>query len=73
MLLMTRLRKAKGWSGLRTSQEARLAPADLSRAERGLLRLYPRQLERLAAALGWPTERAAALAEEVEAREHLAI
>ena len=67
MLRMTMLRKQRGWSGLRTAQEARLAPGDLSRAERKTLVLYPVQLRRLAKALEWPEAQADALMEEVSA------
>lgn len=58
-------REMRGWSKLRLSQEARVAPGYIGMAEAGRRMLYPPEAERVAAALGWEHD-PMALLDEVE-------
>lgn len=61
MIAMQAEREQLGWSKLRLSQEARIAPIYVSQAESRRRVPYPPELERIAAALGWTGEPAALL------------
>ena len=63
-LVMTRERLARGWSRQELAGLARLAPADIGKAETGRIVLYESQLQRICSAMGWPTDRAVELLEE---------
>lgn len=53
MIVMQRERMNRGWSQRELMRRSKVDAADLSRAERRGLRLYPSQLERIASALDW--------------------
>lgn len=53
MTLLESLRRKQEKSKSRLAGEANLNPATITYAEQRGFRLYPQQLEKLAAALGW--------------------
>lgn len=65
MKRLTLERERRGWSRAELARRAALHPADVGKYEAGRLVPYPRQLARLAEALGWPVERAGELMDEV--------
>lgn len=69
MLRLTLERQARGLSQTELAFRARIHPATLSRIEAGKTFVYPGWRKRLAAALGWPVERADELFQGVEVRE----
>jgi len=56
MIAMQAERERLGWSKLRLSQEAHLAPTYIGQAESGQRVPYCVELERIAVALGWDGE-----------------
>lgn len=56
----------KGVSGLKLAAKTGIAPADISRAKNGYLKLYPSQAERVARALGWKGDPAELFEEVIE-------
>lgn len=56
-------REARGWSKLRLSQEAHVAPSIVGQAESGRRIPYAPELARLASALSWQGDPAALLHE----------
>lgn len=56
-------RECLGWSRLRLSQEAKVAPSFISTAEDGRRIPYDKELLRIADALGWQGDPAALLKE----------
>jgi transcriptional regulator with XRE-family HTH domain len=65
LLQLTRERRARGWSQAELARRAKLDQSTLSKIESGWLRPYPRQLRRLARALGVPPEVAPGLLAQV--------
>jgi transcriptional regulator with XRE-family HTH domain len=65
MLLLSKLRTGKQWSKAKLARHADLDQGTLSHIEHRRLVPYPVQLRRLARALDWPEEQAAALLEDV--------
>lgn len=61
MKKLTELRRARGWSKAELARRARLAEGDVGKIESGRLLPYEPQLQRLARALGVPTEKAGTL------------
>lgn len=53
MKILTRERKARGWSKSELGRQARLHPARVGQGENGRSILYDVELKRLAAALGF--------------------
>lgn len=66
MLLMTKVRKDKGWSQSSLSHESKVHVTTVSAIERGRLIPWPGQRVSIARALDWPEERADELFEEVD-------
>jgi transcriptional regulator with XRE-family HTH domain len=66
VLQLTRERRDRGWSQAELARRAKLDQSMLSKIESGWLRPYPRQLRRLARALGVPPEVAPRLLVEVD-------
>lgn len=62
-LVLVEQRKAKGWSQAELSRRSKIVAPQLSMIEGGRFRPYPRQLRRIARALGWDVENAEALLE----------
>lgn len=65
MKLLACERKRRGWSQAELARRARLHPAQVSLFEAGRLVPYPSQLQKLAAALGWPEAQAQDLMREI--------
>ena len=65
MLKMTVLREEKGWSKAKLAREAEIDQGGLSKIESGRLVPYPKELARLAAALGVSPESAETLLDRV--------
>ena len=57
MLLMTKIRKEKGWSQSVLSRESGVHVSTISNIERGRLSPWPGQRVSLARAFSWPLER----------------
>ena len=53
---LERMRRQKGWSQAELARRACLNQVTVNQIERGRLRPYPSQLEKLALALGIPSE-----------------
>jgi transcriptional regulator with XRE-family HTH domain len=66
MRQITQERRGRGWSQAELARRAKLDQSTLSKIESGWLRPYPRQLRRLARALGVPPEVAPGLLVEVD-------
>ena len=66
MLLMTKIRKEKGWSQSVLSRESGVHVSTISNIERGRLSPWPGQRSALARAFGWPLERSDDLFEAVD-------
>ena len=66
MLQITRERRGRGWSQAELARRAKLDQSPLSKIESGWLQPYPRQLRRLARALGVPLEVAPGLLVELD-------
>ena len=64
MLILTRERKARGWSRLELGRRSQLASGDIGQFETGRIVPYAGQLQRIAQALDWPEDRAIELLEE---------
>jgi transcriptional regulator with XRE-family HTH domain len=62
---LRRCREEKGWSQAELGRRAHLHPATISQIESGHLRPYPRQLAKLARALGIPEKHSSELLFEV--------
>ncbi len=69
MLRLVEERKRRGFSQLKMSRKARMAPSDVSRIESGRFRPYRGQLRRLARAIGWPVADAQRLLDVAETVE----
>ena len=69
MKVLTRERKARGWSRAELGRQSRLHPSRVGQAENGRALLYDVELARLAEALNWPGD-PADLVREVEVHEH---
>ena len=65
MLLMTKIRKEKGWSQSVLSRESGVHVSTISNIERGRLSPWPGQRTKLARALEWPEDRSDELFEAV--------
>jgi transcriptional regulator with XRE-family HTH domain len=66
MLQLTAEREARGWSKSRLAREAKMTAPTVGQIESGYIgKPYPSQLEKLAVALEWPTNRAQELLKEV--------
>jgi len=65
MLLMTKIRKEKGWSQSVLSHRSGVHVSTISNIERGRLSPWPGQRASLARAFGWPEERTDELFEGV--------
>ena len=63
-LILTRERKARGWSRLELGRRAQLASGDVGQFETGRIVPYAGQLQRICLALGWAEDRAIKLLEE---------
>lgn len=64
MIMLTKVREAQGFSMRKLDKVANVCASDISKAESRGLKLYPVQMERIAAALGW-TDDPMLLLEEV--------
>ena len=60
-LRVTALRLERDWSKLELSRRAKIDPSSIGRLERGWNTLYPKQLVRVARALGLPAAEAESL------------
>jgi transcriptional regulator with XRE-family HTH domain len=69
MIRLTRERERLGWSKQRLAQEARISPPYISQAESSRRIPYPRELERIANALGWDGAPAGLLEDADDARD----
>jgi transcriptional regulator with XRE-family HTH domain len=65
VIRLTHERQLRGWSKAFLARAAALDQTLVSKAESGRLRLYERELRRLAHALGLPAEQANCLLDEV--------
>ena len=65
MLVLTRERKARGWSKSRLGRRADMAGGTVGQIEAKRFRPYDSQLKKLAKALGWPTGEAQRLLDDV--------
>ena len=63
MIVLTRERKARGWSISELARRAVMANGDVGKIEAGRLRPYDTQLRKLAKALQWPLDNAQKLLE----------
>ena len=63
MFVLTRERKARGWSISELARRSVMANGDVGKIEAGRLQLYDSQLRKLARALGWPLNDAQKLLE----------
>src|SRR5262249_36074583 len=69
MIVLTRERKARGWSISELARRSVMANGDVGKIEAGRLQPYPNQLRKLARALGWPVDDAQQLLEGAESPE----
>jgi transcriptional regulator with XRE-family HTH domain len=65
MIRLTHERQLRGWTKAHLARAATLDQTLVSKAESGRLRLYERELRRLARALGLPADQADSLLDEV--------
>ncbi len=66
MLVLTELRRARGWSRAELARRARMAAADVGKIEAGRLVPYESQLRKLARALRVPQSEAPGLIASIE-------
>jgi len=64
---LTKERERLGWSKSELARRTGLHPSQVGLIEAGRFLPYPRQLAKIAAALGWPEDEAERLLEEVKA------
>jgi ribosome-binding protein aMBF1 (putative translation factor) len=69
VIRLTVERDARGWSRSELARRAWMNAATVGQIESGRVRPYDSQVEKLARALGWPSDRAAELLDEVRDRD----
>jgi ribosome-binding protein aMBF1 (putative translation factor) len=69
MIVLTRERRARGWSISELARRSVMANGDVGKIEAGRLQPYPTQLRKLARALGWRLDDAQRLLDTAESPE----